>query len=63
MKNARVAAAQPRKWRGGREIGGRRVWMPVTDSWIGSGDSRLWNRYADETPVGTETWLDQLRFR
>jgi hypothetical protein len=37
--------------------------MPVTDSWIGSGDSRLWNRYADETPVGTETWLDQLRFR
>ena len=25
----------------------RRTWMPVTDSWIGSADSRLWNRSED----------------
>jgi hypothetical protein len=59
MKNSRVASSAPRRWRGGREVGGRRVWMPVTDNWVGTSDSRLWNRWADDVPHDA-SWLDQL---
>jgi hypothetical protein len=63
MKHSRVATGEPRRWRGGREIGGRRVWRPVTDTWVGTSDSRLWCCYVDNGSGDTETWLDQLRVR
>ncbi|MBL0897402.1 MAG: hypothetical protein IBJ17_01720 [Reyranella sp.] len=63
MKNTRVATSTPRRWRGGREVGGRRVWMPVTDAWVGTSDARLWNRWADDVSSSSESWLDQLRWR
>lgn len=59
MRIDRLESTRPPRIRRGKSRPALRLWMPVTDSWIGSGDDRLWaaaDRIDDEMP----TWLDGL---
>jgi len=40
-----------------------RLWRPVTDSWIGSADDRLWQRAEDSDldRVEGDSWLSRRR--
>lgn len=51
----------PRRSTGNRS---RRTWMPVTDSWIGSSDERLWNRSEDMNFdwASTDPWTHRIQF-
>ena len=42
----------------------RHTWMPVTDSWIGSFDERLWNRSEDMSFdwASTDPWTHRIQF-
>jgi hypothetical protein len=45
MKSSKTSIGQ--NSRGNPGMRARRTWMPVTDSWVGSADDRLWNRSED----------------
>jgi len=41
----------------------RRTWMPVTDSWVGSSDDRLWNRSEEMTFdwAASDPWTHRIQ--
>jgi hypothetical protein len=60
MRNERIDRHRTQPWRDECRRAGARFRMPVTDSWIGTGDTRLWaatDDYDDEVP----TWVEGLR--
>lgn len=57
MRNERLDRHEPQPWRAECRRAGARFCKPVTDSWIGTGDSRLWTAapdYEDELPATVE---------
>jgi hypothetical protein len=64
MKLSSTRLTTTPRWRGGRlmSTGQARPYRPVTDSWIGSADERLWQR-GEDSPFeeAGDSWLSRAR--
>jgi hypothetical protein len=47
VTNSKKSAGREARGNSGLRV--HRTWMPVTDSWIGSADDRLWQRSEDDS--------------